>query len=224
MNKKEILQKINELSKLHYQNSGDKYLLELESLLLEYLKQYPRDTDFWIKLAMVEYKCPLEDYDRIFQYIHQIFLYDPYNVNAVLVLAYAQSIYRGEIFDDLYNKLELLKTNNFEINSMISLAKAWYYHDQKNDEKYAQLLLESINYCNKHVKNYIELGRLYIKQGKISEGKALIQHGIKNIKTIYSSDNKTYDVTDLNQFYEEYFKGTSITDSNLKFIQTDLLN
>ena len=53
----------------------------------------------------------------------RILAYDPYNIKAVLTLAYMQSLFFGEMTDVTFNTLGSLKTNNPEYLSKIEYAK-----------------------------------------------------------------------------------------------------
>src|SRR5436190_12343813 len=116
MNEKNILiQELHRLSGLFWQapnqspmgdNPSEKVLEQMELLLMNYLKDHPQDTDMWLKLTMVEFTPPWEDYERIEKYITTILEYDENNVQSLLVLAYAQRAYREDVTDDLFLHLQ----------------------------------------------------------------------------------------------------------------------
>lgn len=214
MNRVELLQMLDRLSQVYYHQPGEDPLLKMEDLLLEYLKDNPKATEFWIKLALVEFRPPLVDYERIAEYTYQVLSYDPYNIDAILVVAYMQYRFFGNLVsDEIFRKLEMIDSDNCEVKSMISLAKARYCRAISDNEQYEKYLIESIQHCDVHSANFTELGRLYIGMGKISEGKSLLQKGINNI--IPDKENHVCDATSLDEFYNEFYKGTSISSLHL---------
>src|SRR5258705_12356143 len=123
-----VLQKINILNKLYSETVSEQVLFDMESILINYLHHYPKDSGMWLKLTMVEFSLPLEDYDRIEIYIKMILEYDENNVYSLLVFAYAQYIFRGQVQDDLFIRLNNVHgITDKELLSMICLAMAWYY-------------------------------------------------------------------------------------------------
>lgn len=230
MNEKNIiLKKIDTLSKLYSAASpgrpSEEVLEQMESLLMGYLKNYPQDTDIWLKLTMVEFAPPWEDYDRIEKYITTILKYDANNVRSLLVLAYAQCAYRGGVSDDLFIRLcnVCAVTTNKELLSMIYLAIAWYYYSwpsYRDEKKYELSLLQSIDCCSEYVYNYESLGRLYLEKGREIEGKKMIQYALANVRKIYEiNKDSVYDITDINRFFNEFFIGTHITQSNFESLR-----
>lgn len=225
MNEKNIvLQKLHILNLLYLKEPSEEILFKMESLLIAYLKSYPKDTDMWLKLTMVEFTPPWEDYDRIKGYINAVIAYDKYNIESLLILAYAQYIFRGEIKEDLFTLLMNARHTLIgqKLISMAYLVAAWYY--KPIDEKeYEKKLLKSIYYCDEYVKNYVLLGELYCDRGNIVEGRKMIQLGLKNIQKIYTKGDFT-DITDINEFFDEFFKGTHIISENLQSIKKLLEN
>ena len=177
MNEKNIvIRKLNELNTLYYdrqnpaRGSSEAVLEQMEFLLMSYLEKSPQDTDMWLRLCMLEYTPPWQDYERLEKYIMNILVYDENNVQALLVLAYAQYVLRGDANHDLFIRLQKCcdVTIDKESLSMLYLAIAWYHNSWplKNKEKYELSLLKSIAYCSNHVKNYKSLGKLYLETGR----------------------------------------------------------
>ena len=225
-----ILERLRVLNKLYYdvllkfipgRNLAEEVLFQMESLLMDYLKEYPQDTEMWLKLTMIEFTSPWEDYERIEKYIGSILEYDKNNVQALLILAYAQRAYREGVSDEVFAGLQHCcdVVANKELLSMLYLAIAWYYDpwpSYSDEKKYELSLLQSIQCCNKYVKNYVYLAELYFKQGRGFEAKEMIYHALKNIRNVYRSDNYVSDITDVDRFFNEYFKGYSYTQAELE--------
>lgn len=222
-----ILQKLHEFNQ-EYSDAlpygpTEEVLEQMESLLMDYLKKYPKDTEMWLKLTMVEFTPPWEDYERIEKYITSILKYDENNVQGLLILAYAQYVFRGEVTKDLFIRLQVVSniTTDKEWLSMIYLAIAWYYwgYDLKDEKKYEESLLQSINYCSEYVDNYELLGRLYLEIDREIEGKKMIRCALANVQKIYGENYDSFDITDINEFFNEFYKSTHITRPNLESIQ-----
>lgn len=234
MNEKNILiQELHRLSGLFWHaptqsttgdNPSEKVLEQMESLLMNYLKDNPQDTDMWLKLAMLEFTPPWEDYDRIEKYINSILKYDENNVQALLVLANTQCALRGDVSDDLFVRLQRCCdiVTDRELLSMLYSAIAWYYswYSLRDEKKYELSLLRSIDYCSAHVTNYKYLGILYLETDREAEGKKMIQYALANVRKIYEINKDfVYDITDLNRFFNEFFIGTHITQPNLESLR-----
>jgi len=227
MAKKLLIEKIKNLSKIYYKKHADEYdeyiLQSIKNLIDEYLTKNPEDTGIRLRLVMLEFTPPWEDSELLVKYLNKILEYDPDNIYTTLILAYTQDLFWGGITDKIFAKLNNLSSKNFEILSMIELAKAWYYEEKNNNEFYEKHLLNSIRYCNKHVRNYKALANFYAQNRKNNDSKKFAQKAIHNVQVIfnenyYSTNTTDTDITDVEDFINERFKGTHITDSNLKSI------
>ena len=225
--KSTVLQKIHELNKSYSAvlpwGPSEKILTEVESLLMSYLESHPEDTEMWLKLIKVEFTSPFEDYERIEKYVTTLLEYDENNVQGLLALAYAQRAYRGDVSDDLFVRLQRCCdiTTDKKLLSMLYLAIAWYYswYSLRDEKKHELSLLRSIDYCGEYVHNYELLGRLYLKIGREVEGKKMIRCALANVRKIYGENYSSFDVTDINEFFYEFFKGTHITPPNLESLR-----
>jgi len=221
MDKKLLIEKIKNLSKVYYKISygQEAYIVEkIKNLIDKYLKKNPKDTDVRLRLVMLEYAPGWEDPEVLSKYLNEIFKYDPDNIYATLILACTQDVFWGEITDTVFEKLNNLSSENPEILSMIELAKAWYYQCKDNDELYEKHLLSSISQYDKHVKNNKALAYFYAEKGKKDEAIKFAKKAIHNIQVIFTQDSLIIDITDVEEFINEYFKGTHITKPNLESI------
>jgi len=219
MNKELLIEKIKDLTKAYYKMPiGEQDIAPLEeikNLINEYLKKHPQDTDIRIRLVMLEYTPPWEDPEQLGKYLNDIFEYDPNNIYATLILADVENFFWGAITDSLFEKLNNLSSKDPEMMSMIELAKAWYYEEKGNDELYEKHLLNSIKYYDKHVKNYKSLANFYAEKGEKTKAKKFAQKAINNIKEIFTQGSSITDVTDVERFFNWFFKGTRTTKDNL---------
>jgi hypothetical protein len=223
MNKELLIKKIKDLTKAYYKMPIGKRnivpLEEIKNLINEYLEKHPQDTDIRLRLVMLEYTPPWEDPEQLDKYLNDIFKYDPNNIYATLILADVENFFWGAITDSLFKKLSNLSSKDSETMSMIELAKAWYYEEKGNDKLYEKHLLNSIKYSDKHVKNYRALANFYAVKGEKSKARNFAQRAINNIKEIFTQGFSITDVTDVEDFFNEFFKGTCTDKDNLNSLQ-----
>lgn len=219
MNKIMVIQLIKNLSaKPRGLGSSEDKLLEIETIIKNYLEEHPKDTDMWLRLAMLEHNPPWEDPYRIQQYLNTILLYDAYNIQAVLSLAYFEDYFFGKMKETTFTALCNLKTVDREVLSMIEYAKAMYYYEV-DKAQYVHHLFQSINVYDRNVNNLKALGKYFLKHGEIKKGKELLLRALNNIQIIYNDNYVNNDVTDINEFFAYYYKGTHTTE----FVKEDLL-
>lgn len=227
MNDKNLLLKeINELDKLysdpkHPENGSESILEKMDFLLENYLEDHPQDTEIWLKRIRLEFNSPWEDYDRIEKYVNSILAYDRNNIQSLLILAYAQKAYRGKINDNLLIHLQAMSNEvvNKELLSMICLAIAWFYlykNEQEYEKEYEKWLLQSMFHYNKYIKHYVLLGQLYLKRGNLIQAKNIFNLAIANIHNVSKNNDLSSDVTDIDSFFDEFFKGYSYTETRLE--------
>jgi tetratricopeptide (TPR) repeat protein len=197
---------------------------EAEQIIFNYLKKHPQDTEAWLLLIMIETNPPLENPFEIIKYANHILSYDSTNVYALLFLSFAQDVFLGGIQEETYHHLCLAQSSELEVISMIELVKANYFA-QKNDVlNYEKALKKSIVYCSSHVKNLSDLGIFYLNQGKAREGKELIRKALDNVKSInhFSDPYKPneHDATGMNEFFDYYYKGTTLRDAKYDYLKS----
>ncbi|MCL5875208.1 MAG: hypothetical protein M1114_01925 [Candidatus Dependentiae bacterium] len=206
--------KIEELAKEWFylidRKNSNKIIQSIVDLCDPYLQEYPRDTDIWIKLALAVYTKSYADDIRAMECMNEILSYDPTNPYALIILAYIESHW-SRISDTTFEKLSLVQDEDNEIMSTIEYVKSWYYSEQGNKTLYQKSLENSVALCQQHVNNYIDLGWVYINQGKIEEGEKLKAIGLANVKIRYVYSNNTiyFNFTDVDEFLNERIKGTS---------------
>lgn len=197
--KKEILDRARTIAL----GRGAENLEHAESILLEYLKTNPQDTDAWLMLIMIEWTPPLEDFDKISSWSKSVLAYDPTNVQVLLVLAEAYNRFRGDIPDEVYAQLCKVKSKDYHLMAMVEMARANYF-EYKSDkvEEYENALRRSIEYGPHQNRNHRDLGNFLIKQGNIDEGEKLIKKAQENRKQFSAVEDDDTNVMDfLNCFY-----------------------
>ncbi|MCL5875206.1 MAG: hypothetical protein M1114_01915 [Candidatus Dependentiae bacterium] len=216
MTKIELNKKIEELAKEWFylidRKNSNKIIQNIVDLCDPYLQEYPRDTDIWIKLALAVYTTSYADDIKATECMNAILSYDPLNPYALIILGYMESNSWHGITDATFERLCSIQVDDNEVMSMIELVKAWYYSEHNNDELYRKTLESSVALCQKHVRNCVNLGGLYIRQGRIHEGEKLQALALNNIKVkyIYPNNTKYFSITDLDEFFNERIKGTSV--------------
>lgn len=217
MDKKELIKKVNELDDLDRATEG-------ESLLDEYLIKHPNDIDVLIRLATYVLGPPLSYYPKAIECLEKVFELDNNNIEAHLLFACINRFHGPYYDEEALDGLNKLKTNDPEEQSMIEYAKSWSYDNLEQWDLCEQSLLKSIQLYPYNVWNYRDLGLLYIKQGRKSEGLALLSNAINNVKVIFrQNDGHESDWTSAQRYFDELIRGTHITDSVYECLEEDLL-
>lgn len=223
MNKQETIQKIKNSFTVWLTNPDacltQENLAEIDSIIKNYVAEHREDTDMWLRLVLLHLRALWDtrvDVKSGVTYLHTILSYDPHNIDAVLVLAFIenQSFDENRLFGQLqestFRALCNLQTNDLEVLAMIEYAKSFYY--MKSDkEKYIMHLLKSIEYCDTQVNNLLVLGRHYLKKREFEKAKLLIHKALNNIQGIYDVDYVYTDITDIDEFFNYYYKGINRT-------------
>lgn len=200
---------VKEIKKLSKKDTGRE---EIEKLLDQYLEIHPKSVEALIRLAVTVFGPPIADYDKSIDCLKRAIEIDPDCLEAILILARIQDTIYREIEDDVFNRINSIKVDNNEEQSMIEFAKSWYYESKEMWNEYVNHLKKSIEAYSGHVLNYVSFGMYNIEKGEKEKGKLLLLKGIRNVKHIYRDDDHFYDVSDYNEFINERIKGTHVTD------------
>ena len=196
--------------------------VKMETLIEEYLKDNPDDVEMLIILALTVDTVPLADCEKAVTILKKVLEIDPHNAYALIICAYIET-HNMVMSDDIFERLCAIHNDDPEIMSMIEFVKAWGHETYKDYENYEKSLLKSIELCKHHSRNYKSLGYLYIKRGRVYEGKELLKKALLNIKHIYSQnpENK-HEIYDINEFLNERIKGIHVTEPNFEFLEERL--
>lgn len=196
----------------------------LYSFLLEQINNESKNVEFWISLAIAIVMPPIVDEKTSIAFLNKALAIDNNNPTALLILTYVYEHELGGIDDMLLHQIKNLHTDSDEINSMLKCVASWSYCESKkyDPEEEERLLKESILLCDKHVRNYKYLARLYFEQERYLEANNLLKKALNNIKKVYSDDDD-YDITDINEFINERIKGIYVSKSNLESLQEDIM-
>jgi tetratricopeptide (TPR) repeat protein len=189
---------------------------DLELFLEEHLAKNPYDTEIWIKLALVVYWAPLYDDLKAAECLKKILKYNPKNVRAILLLVYILDHCMG-FDDDLFKQLCDTCTDNEEYMSMIEYVKTSYYFD-KDEALYQASFEKSIECCDRFVWNHVKLGQFFLYKKNLEKGYYYLQKGIMNIEYVYDEHHPYPDALDIEEFFNERFKGIHMTQSNYEII------
>lgn len=216
MNKDLYLKKIDELSKIFIEKRTVSSAETLELFLEKFLEIYPYETEFWIKLTLAVYYAPLYDDYKAITCLKKILEYEPTNVKITLLLVYVvdHCIYFDE---ELFGRLCRLESKDNQLKAMIEYAKSWYYFD-KDEDLYQNVLKKSIEYCDQFVWNYIKLGQFYLYKNNLEEGYYYLKKGLSNIKCVYGEQHPYGDVLNVEEFFNERFKGIHLSQANYEII------
>lgn len=220
MNKQETIQKIKTLFATWLTDPAapltKENLVEIEIIIKNYVAEHPKDTDMWLRLALLHMHYFLRGYQPVYTQslacIYTILSYDPHNNDAVLLLAFIENQSFGEnrdfgqVQESTFEALCALGINDQEILSLIEYAKSFYYI-HTDTEKYVMHLIKSIEYCDTHVNNFLVLGRYYLKKREFVQAKQFLHKALHNIQAIYDVDYIQTDITDIQEFFNYYYKG-----------------
>lgn len=223
-----LLEKIKALNDAtwHDQDNEERYLESIETLIEAYLQKHPNDSALLIRLAMTVFCTPIMDDVKAVACLKKALTYEPNNALALASLAYIEIISYSASSDETFALLNNFFSDNQNDQSMIEYLKALYYKSKNNWLYYYQYLKESVILSSEHVNNMSELGQILITTGHSLEGKEFIRRAIKNIKSIYHVNDpiNIYDLTDANNFLNEFVRGTHTTESRFERIKKSLDN
>lgn len=105
---------------------------------------------------------------------------------------------------------------------MIEYVQALYYFPR--DEKlYKKHIKKSVDLCSKYVWNNFKLGKIFLEELNLVEGKKFIEKALENIQYVYIYPSlQKYKILSIDETINELIKGVCITDSNLKYIEETL--
>jgi len=215
-----------QLKKLSKNNETEK----MEALLSKKVEQEPNNIGLLLLLARVELIPPVADYYKSLDLLEKVLSLAPNHVIAILLTAYIHHFCLGGVDKDLLHKITAIKTDDNEEKSMLAYAASWFYQDQQiADSKSKELhegemrcLLESIQFCDKHVWNHEHLAQLYIKENRIIEAQFHLKKALNNVVKVYSDTFDNYDQTDMNEYINDRFKGIYQTKFYIKIFQDEL--
>lgn len=72
------------------------------------------------------------------------------------------------------------------------------------------MLRESIECNPSNVNPYVQLGRVLIERGDITEGSSMIKKALENIKFVYDK-NTTFDFSDFNEYLNQNMRGIHLS-------------
>lgn len=189
---------------------------DMVTLIKDYLKENPSDTECLLKLALTEYRFPLADDEAAMISLKKIISYEPNNIPAILMLAYVQEHY-FDVRIDVLNMLTAATPGNSQEQAMILFAQSWYYKF-KDENVFVELLQKSIDFHSGFVWPHVYLGELYKEKNAVEKACFHFEEALKNIEYIFNDDSP-FDILDINVFLDARIKGIKLTKANLIMIQ-----
>lgn len=199
------------------------YLTIINNLLTETINENPKDSESRLYRALIKFNFSWDAIDLVIADLEKIFEYDPYNPRANLVIAFIQYAFFSEVSKEIFDKLCQITNDNNQIMAMIEIAKAWHLQD------FDQILCEkslqkSIEYAPNFVANYVLLGQFYFNQNNFTKSKELLKKGLNNIKGCHLEINRSRQLMDIEEFFNEAYTNIYVTQSTLESIQRWLKN
>lgn len=171
----------------------------------EYLEDHPADTEWWLRLANLYFETPIEDYEMIIDSLEEIFTYDPYNLQATLMYAFAEDYFIAGVREKTFARLKSVKPISCCDKSMVFLAMSWRYSSRRKHE--AQMFLRSAAAsCGHCIAPWIKI----IHSSKnLLEKMVCSNYVIGFIKKNPHLINKKYTESMINvdQFFDEWYRG-----------------
>ena len=214
--KKKFLDTVSLFRKNNNIHRNRLYAEQLQIIFEDYLKDNPYETEIRIKFAFVLYRSLLNANLQAINCLEKILDYEPQNILVKLIIFY---IHQHESYVELetFEQVSTLHSEDKSIQSMIEYSKSWYHIVQGNMIEYEKCLLKSIELCDQYLWNYVDLGQTYIQNGHLTKGYELIKKGLSNLKFVYDEQHPQ-DILEIDEFFNERFKGIHISDSNYKII------
>ena len=193
---------------------------EAETILKKEIEKNPKSIELWTKLCLTELQFPFEDEISALSCIEEIYKLSPLDANTLLLEAEIRNSRWGGISEELLLKLKMIRGSN-DIMAMSKYEQSKYYNLKGNKEIEKKCILESIEYCSQFCYPYKRLGWILEKEGKIEESKEAFRKALANVKKIYYG-KEFYDFTDIQTYFNEFIRGTEITDINYDVIKEHL--
>ena len=205
------------IKKLSKNNS----VYEIERLLEEMIEQGEYNSELLLRLALLELVPPIKDYYKSIKCIETILEHEE-NIYAILVLADIHHNYLGGVNEYTFDKLNSVVVTDNEIHALVEHSKSWYFQDIGKTEEYEKCLLNSIKYCECFVLNNFELGQYYIDHKQEHKGKEYIQRAIDNVMKVYEENFVIEDLTDIEEYINEMYKGIHLSKQVFDWIKSCL--
>lgn len=219
----ELQNQVNSLLKKY--NEEDKglsspYISQMESTFEKYLSENSKDTQVLIQFSQFQ-RSYYHDHDLAQQILLDVLKYEPNNIFAALIFAYMAFTFLHLDQEKAFRILQALKTNDRKLLSMIEYVKAFYHLNDK--VAHEDFLKKSIEYCDKFVWNYVDLGCCYGE--KTERGKKFIKKGLANIQSLFIYfRNMKYEskIRTKEDFVNEFITGTNFKASRYKEMLKEL--
>ncbi|MGN7761429.1 tetratricopeptide repeat protein [Paenibacillus sp. 22594] len=194
---------------------------KVETIIEQQLLAYPNNIDLLIRLAVAVLTIPLVDYPKSLACIHRIYEQDEKNVAATILECCVHYYHLAGIDEGLVRKINNIDVTNTYASSIKRLILSWRFA-VTDKEKQVEMLRQAIALDPNNVKSYIQLGRIFINQGNVLEGRSLIKKALENIKLVYDK-NTIFDFSDFNEYLNQKVRGIHLSNENKKSIERMLL-
>lgn len=192
-----------------------------ETIIEQQLLVYPNNIDLLIRLAVAVLTVPLVDYPKSLACINRIYKQDEKNRAATILECCVHYYHLAGIDEKLARKINNIDVNNAYTDSIKRLILSWHFA-VIDREKQVEMLSQAIALDPNNVESYIQLGRIFIDQGNVTEGRSLIKKALKNIKLVYDKNN-IFDFSDFNEYLNQKVRGIHLSNENKKIIERMLL-
>lgn len=194
---------------------------KVENIIELQLIEYPNDIILLLRLAVTVLNVPLVDYPKSLNCLKHIFELNKNNVEATILECCINYYHLAGIDEKLVRKINNLDIFDTDINSIKMLILSWHFANKDRIQQ-VQMLRQAIALSPNNVFPYVQLGRISLEQGNITEGRSLIRIALENIKLVYGV-NTYHDFSDFNEYLNEKVRGIHLSIENKKIIEQMLL-
>lgn len=216
-NIRSLLDKINHFDQVTH---GSGPIEEVESHLLNYLKQNQNDLEMWYNLVLLNLIF-LHDETSALKYLAEMRakFSDP---KITILICFIQNEFLGGIEERDFKILETENAIDKKIEACRAFYLAMYYKNCGKGVDYSSRLIESTVLYKNFVHAYIELG--YFFQEEKHDKKTAQSYFFRALdsieKILAESEIKTYNYFDLDNYFDEMIFGVWCTTPKYEYIKS----
>ena len=187
----------------------------LVTTIQDYCFLYPENNDLKLRLAILLQSVFIDDYPSALKIIESILKNSSNHIDALILKAYIEDTFQGQISDTTFDKINLqlenanLKGNN---RNQLFVLKAYYFR-RRDEKKYLSSLIDSTTNDVLSSHNYFLLYELLKSKGEDKKAVKALNHAIANVVHVYDT-SEYIDFTDFKEFINEKIRGVHLSKVN----------
>lgn len=210
---------LTEINYLDAGKLGKKQLDEVESLVLEYLKDNSTDIEMWYKLVLLNLNFFHDEESAIkhLRTIHELFKDD----KSIILICFIHDEFWGGIEqeDDIALQEQIPADNRLQACREFYLAK--FRKDKAIDEDFVKGLLRAVDHYNNYVHVYLELGHHFKdERADLKKAQTFFAKAIASVERELTVEGGKNDYLDINFYFKEMVFGLYCTTPKLEYIKS----